>query len=51
MNLHDLVFGAYPYLAGAIFLLGSWIRFDREQYTWKADSSPIAQQQEYAAGE
>lgn len=41
MSLHDLVFGAYPYLAGAIFLLGSWIRFDREQYTWKADSSQL----------
>lgn len=41
MNLHDLVFGAYPYLAGAVFLLGSWIRFDREQYTWKADSSQL----------
>lgn len=41
MSLHDLVFGAYPYLAGAVFLLGSWIRFDREQYTWKADSSQL----------
>ncbi|MES9857251.1 MAG: respiratory nitrate reductase subunit gamma [Sedimenticola sp.] len=41
MTLHDFVFGAYPYLAGAIFLLGSWIRFDREQYTWKSDSSQL----------
>lgn len=41
MNLNDLVFGAYPYLAGTVFLLGSWIRFDREQYTWKADSSQL----------
>ncbi|MCU7918405.1 MAG: respiratory nitrate reductase subunit gamma [Candidatus Thiodiazotropha sp. (ex Epidulcina cf. delphinae)] len=41
MNLHDLVFGAYPYLAGTVFLLGSWIRFDREQYTWKTDSSQL----------
>lgn len=41
MTLHDFVFGAYPYLAGTIFLLGSWIRFDREQYTWKADSSQL----------
>ncbi|TVT50610.1 MAG: respiratory nitrate reductase subunit gamma, partial [Sedimenticola thiotaurini] len=28
-------------LAGTIFLLGSWLRFDREQYTWKADSSQL----------
>lgn len=41
MTLHDFVFGAYPYLAGTIFLLGSWIRFDREQYTWKSDSSQL----------
>ncbi len=41
MTLHDFVFGVYPYLAGTIFILGSWIRFDREQYTWKADSSQL----------
>ncbi len=41
MSLHDLIFGVYPYIAGTIFLLGSWIRFDREQYTWKADSSQL----------
>jgi nitrate reductase gamma subunit len=41
MSLHDFVFGAYPYLAGTVFLLGSWIRFDREQYTWKSDSSQL----------
>ncbi|MCP4290071.1 MAG: respiratory nitrate reductase subunit gamma, partial [Gammaproteobacteria bacterium] len=41
MTLHDFIFGTYPYLAGTIFLLGSWIRFDREQYTWKTDSSQL----------
>jgi len=41
MTFHDFIFGAYPYLAGTIFLLGSWIRFDREQYTWKSDSSQL----------
>jgi nitrate reductase gamma subunit len=41
MNLHDLIYGAYPYLAGTIFLLGNWVRYDREQYTWKADSSQL----------
>ena len=34
MSLHDIIFGAYPYLAGTVFLLGSWIRLVREQYTW-----------------
>ena len=41
MTFHDFLFGAYPYLAGTVFLLGSWIRFDREQYTWKSDSSQL----------
>jgi nitrate reductase gamma subunit len=34
-------FGIYPYLASAIFFLGCLIRYDREQYTWKAGSSQI----------
>jgi nitrate reductase gamma subunit len=41
MDLHQIVFGVYPYLALATFVLGSWIRFDHEQYTWKSDSSQL----------
>lgn len=39
--LHQFVFGIYPYIALAIFLLGSLIRFDREQYSWKSESSQL----------
>ena len=39
MTRHQFFFGVYPYIALVIFLLGSWLRFDREQYTWKSDSS------------
>ncbi len=39
--LDTLLFGVYPYLAGAVFLLGSLVRFDRDQFTWKAHSSQI----------
>jgi len=39
--LNNMLFGIYPYIALAIFLLGSLIRFDREQYTWKSDSSQL----------
>jgi len=35
------LFGIYPYIALSIFFLGSLIRFDREQYTWKSDSSQL----------
>lgn len=41
MNLQDFLFGIYPYIALVVFILGSWIRFDREQYTWKSDSSQL----------
>ena len=41
MDLHLILFGVYPYLALATFILGSWIRFDHEQYTWKSDSSQL----------
>ncbi len=39
--LNYLLFGVYPYVALAVFFLGSLIRFDREQYTWKSDSSQL----------
>ena len=39
--LHQFLYGIYPYLALAIFLLGSLVRFEREQYTWKSDSSQL----------
>jgi len=38
---HQFLFGIYPYLCIAVFLVGSLIRFDREQYTWKSDSSQM----------
>ena len=39
--LHQFAFGIYPYVCLAVFLVGSLIRFDREQYTWKSDSSQM----------
>jgi len=39
--VHQLLFGIYPYVCLAVFLLGSLVRFEREQYTWKSDSSQL----------
>jgi nitrate reductase gamma subunit len=39
--LNQFVFGLYPYLCMAVFLVGSLVRFDRDQYTWKSDSSQL----------
>lgn len=39
--LNNLLFGYYPYIAGTVFLVGSVVRFDMSQYTWKTNSSQI----------
>ena len=39
--LHNFLFSYYPYLCLTVFLVGSLIRFDRDQYTWKSDSSQM----------
>ncbi len=39
--LHTFLFGSYPYICMVVFLAGSLARFDRDQYTWKSDSSQL----------
>ncbi len=39
--LHTFLFGYYPYICMVVFLVGSLARFDRDQYTWKSDSSQM----------
>jgi nitrate reductase gamma subunit len=39
MSLNTFLFVVYPYICLAVFLMGSLARFDRDQYTWKSDSS------------
>ncbi|EKP29308.1 nitrate reductase A subunit gamma [Klebsiella michiganensis] len=34
-------FDIYPYIAGTVFLVGSWLRYDYGQYTWRAASSQM----------
>lgn len=38
-QLNFFLFGIYPYICLAVLLLGSLVRFDREPYSWKSDSS------------
>lgn len=40
-SLHHFLFNIYPYICLAVFLLGSLLRFDRDQYSWKSDSSQL----------
>ena len=39
--LNQFLFGYYPYVCLTVFFVGSLMRFDREQYTWKSDSSQL----------
>lgn len=40
-SLDFALFGIYPYICLAVFLVGSLLRFDRDQYSWKSDSSQL----------
>lgn len=40
-GFNQFLFGIYPYIALTLFLAGSLLRFEREQYTWKTDSSQL----------
>ena len=39
--LNEFFFGVFPYIAGTVFLLGSLVRYDKSQYTWRTGSSQL----------
>jgi nitrate reductase gamma subunit len=49
-TLNYIVFGWYPYLCVTVFLVGSVIRFDREQYTWRTGSSQLLRRRQLMWG-
>jgi len=49
-TLNYIVFGWYPYLCVTVFLVGSLIRFDREQYTWRTGSSQLLRRRQLMWG-
>ncbi|HJQ58052.1 MAG TPA: respiratory nitrate reductase subunit gamma [Vineibacter sp.] len=48
--IHLFVFGIYPYICLSVFLLGSLVRFDREQYTWRSGSSQMLRARQFRWG-
>ncbi|OSI18167.1 respiratory nitrate reductase subunit gamma [Neisseria dentiae] len=40
-TFNQFFFGIYPYICLSVFLFGSLVRFEREQYSWKSDSSQL----------
>jgi len=47
---NQFFFGIYPYIAITVFLLGSLLRYDRDQYTWKASSSQMLRKKDMRLG-
>lgn len=39
--LNKFFFETYPYVCLSVFLIGSLVRFDREQYSWRSGSSQM----------
>lgn len=49
-TLNHILFGWYPYLCLTVFLVGSLLRFEREQYSWKASSSQLLRRKQLVLG-
>ena len=48
--VNSALFGIYPYICLSVFLIGSLIRFDREQYTWRSQSSQLLRRRQLVWG-
>jgi nitrate reductase gamma subunit len=48
--LNQALFGFYPYIALAVLVIGSVLRFDREQYTWRTGSSQLLRRKQLVLG-
>ncbi len=48
--LNTFVFGIYPYIALAVLVLGTMLRYDREPYTWRSGSSQLLRRKQLMWG-
>jgi nitrate reductase gamma subunit len=48
--INHILFGWYPYVCLIVFLVGSLVRFDREQYTWRSGSSQLLRRRQLMWG-
>lgn len=48
--LNEALFGYYPFICLAVFVSGSILRFDREQYTWRSGSSQLLRRRQLVWG-
>lgn len=47
---NTFLFGLYPYICLSVFLIGSVLRFDRDQYTWRSQSSQLLRRKQLIWG-
>jgi nitrate reductase gamma subunit len=50
LDLNGVLFGIYPYLCLTVLAVGSVLRFDREQYTWRSGSSQLLRRRQLVLG-
>lgn len=50
MSFNHFLFGIYPYIALSVLVIGSVLRFDREQYTWRTGSSQLLRRRQLVMG-
>jgi len=48
--INSFLFGVYPYICLSVFLIGNLIRFDREQYSWRSQSSQLLRRRQLTWG-
>ena len=48
--VNQAVFAVYPYIALSIFLIGSLVRFDTDQYGWRSKSSQLLRRRQLIVG-
>ena len=50
MDINQILFGVYPYIALSVLAVGSVLRFDREPYTWRTGSSQLLRRKQLMTG-
>lgn len=48
--LNYFLFQLYPYICVTVVVVGSWLRFDRDQYTWRSGSSEMLRKRQLVLG-
>lgn len=48
--VNTAMFGVYPYIALSVFLIGSLVRFDTDQYGWRSKSSQFLRRRQLVWG-